>query len=78
MNSDTLAGQWKQLKGSAKVKWGRLTDDDLTRAEGNYDKLVGAIQERYGYARERAEEEVREWYPAGGDTNWERRDHTQP
>ena len=61
MNSDTLSGQWKQLKGAAKVRWAKLTDDDLMSAEGNYDKLVGSIQERYGYARERAEDEVNTW-----------------
>ena len=61
MNSDTLSGQWKQLKGSAKVRWAKLTDDDLMSAEGNYDKLVGSIQERYGYERERAEDEVNTW-----------------
>ena len=38
MNSDILEGQWKQLKGTIKDKWGKLTDDDLDRIEGNYDK----------------------------------------
>jgi uncharacterized protein YjbJ (UPF0337 family) len=61
MNSDTLAGQWKKLKGSAKVRWAKLTDDDLMHAEGSYEKLVGSIQERYGYAREQAEDEVNTW-----------------
>ena len=61
MNTDTFAGQWKQLKGEIKTKWGKLTDDDLMKAQGNYDKLVGSIQERYGYARERAERELTEW-----------------
>jgi uncharacterized protein YjbJ (UPF0337 family) len=61
MNSDTFAGQWKQLKGSAKKQWADLTDNDLLKAEGSYDKFVGIIQERYGYARERAEDEVNEW-----------------
>lgn len=46
MNSDILAGQWKQLKGSAKQQWAKLTDDDLAAAEGNYDKLIGLLQER--------------------------------
>jgi uncharacterized protein YjbJ (UPF0337 family) len=46
------------VKGKAKEWWGELTDDDLTRVEGNFDKLVGVLQERYGYNRERAEEEV--------------------
>lgn len=68
MNSDTLAGQWKRLKGSAKVRWAKLTDDDLMRAEGDYDKLVGSIQERYGYAREQAEDEVNTWLDSPSHT----------
>lgn len=61
MNKDVLQGNWKQFKGSVKEQWGKLTDDDLAQAEGNYDQLVGKIQERYGYERERAEREVNEW-----------------
>jgi uncharacterized protein YjbJ (UPF0337 family) len=64
MNSDQLAGQWKQAKGAVKEKWGKLTDDDLTVIEGNRDQLIGKIQERYGIAREEAEKQVNEWkYP---------------
>lgn len=58
MNSDTLKGKWLQMKGEAKVQWGKLTDDDLDQIEGNVDKLVGRVQERYGYEREKAQEEV--------------------
>lgn len=61
MNTDTFAGQWKQMKGDIKTKWGKLTDDDLMKAEGSYDKLLGSIQERYGYARDRAEQELTQW-----------------
>ena len=61
MNADILAGKWKQLKGRAKEQWANLTDDDLTKAEGSYDKLVGTIQARYGYARDRAKAEVDAW-----------------
>lgn len=61
MNWDTIKGQWKQLQGSAKQKWGKLTDDDLTRAEGDRDILVGRIQERYGTAKDEAEREVDDW-----------------
>ncbi|MEQ1907396.1 MAG: CsbD family protein [Vicinamibacterales bacterium] len=61
MNTDTFAGQWKQMKGDIKTKWGKLTDDDLMKAEGSYDKVLGSIQERYGYARDRAEQELTEW-----------------
>ncbi len=58
MNSDILQGKWNQFKGDVKRQWGKLTDDDLTRIEGNYDKFVGVLQERYGYERERAEREL--------------------
>ncbi|WP_112323561.1 CsbD family protein [Oceanibium sediminis] len=61
MNTDELKGKWNQLKGSAKQKWGELTNDELDQIEGNQDKLVGRIQERYGKAREEAEREVKEW-----------------
>ena len=58
MNSDIFEGKWKQMKGKAKEWWGELTDDDLTRIEGSQDKLVGTLQERYGYTKERAEQEI--------------------
>jgi len=61
MNRDILQGKWKQLKGSAKQKWGKLTDDDLDRIEGSRDELVGMIQERYGKSRDEAEKEVDDW-----------------
>jgi len=56
--NDILQGNWKQMKGQVKEWWGDLTDDDLTKIDGKRDKLVGALQERYGYARDRAENEV--------------------
>lgn len=58
MNWDQIQGQWKQLKGDAREQWGKLTDDDLTQAAGKREQLVGKIQERYGIAREKAEEQV--------------------
>lgn len=61
MNKDTIAGNWKQLVGKAKVQWGKLTDDDLALIEGRQDQLVGRIQERYGIARDEAERQVKEW-----------------
>lgn len=62
MNADTIAGSWKQFKGKVKEKWGNLTDDDLTAIEGMKDRLVGKLQERYGYARERAQKEADQFY----------------
>jgi uncharacterized protein YjbJ (UPF0337 family) len=58
MNQDVLKGKWRQLQGEVKTRWGKLTDDDLTSIEGSFDKLVGKIQERYGWARDRAQKEV--------------------
>jgi uncharacterized protein YjbJ (UPF0337 family) len=61
MNSDTIKGKWKQITGKVKEKWGKLTDDDLTVAEGSRDYLAGKIQERYGITRDVAHEQVREF-----------------
>ncbi len=61
MNEDRIAGQWKQLTGKIKAQWGKLTDDDLTQAQGNSQYLAGKLQERYGIAREEAEKQVREF-----------------
>ena len=58
MNADILKGKWGQMKGDVKQWWGKLTDDDLTYIEGSWEKLVGRLQEHYGYTREQAEAEV--------------------
>ena len=60
MNQDIFAGKWKQLKGSLKQMWGKLTDDDIQQINGSYDKLIGIVQERYGHTKEQAEKEFRE------------------
>ena len=58
MNADVLKGKWLQLKGEARQQWGKLTDDDLDQIEGNAEKMVGKLQERYGYAQDEAQREV--------------------
>ncbi|MBH9307309.1 CsbD family protein [Pseudomonas aeruginosa] len=58
MNSDVIKGKWKQLTGKIKERWGDLTDDDLQAADGHAEYLVGKLQERYGWSKERAEQEV--------------------
>jgi uncharacterized protein YjbJ (UPF0337 family) len=60
MNSDQMKGNWQQILGKAKEKWGRLTEDDWKIAEGKRDQLLGKIQERYGIAREEAERQLAE------------------
>jgi uncharacterized protein YjbJ (UPF0337 family) len=61
MNSDQMQGKWKQVKGSVKERWGKLTDDDIDVINGKHDQLVGKIQEKYGIAREAAQKQVDEW-----------------
>lgn len=61
MNEDKLQGQWKQLAGKVKAKWGKLTDDDLTVADGDAEYLEGKLQERYGIARDEAKRQVKEF-----------------
>jgi uncharacterized protein YjbJ (UPF0337 family) len=61
MNNDVFKGKWHQLKGDVKSRWGKLTDDDVDRAEGDAEKLVGRLQERYGYQRDEAKREVDEF-----------------
>ena len=58
MNNDILEGKWKQVRGEAKGWWGKLTDDDLDRAAGKFDVLTGMLQEKYGYSREQATQEI--------------------
>jgi uncharacterized protein YjbJ (UPF0337 family) len=62
MNSDQVEGKWKQLKGTIKEKWGKLTDDDITYIAGKKDALAGKIQERYGMTREDAERQADEFH----------------
>lgn len=62
MNADTLKGQWMQMRGRARQQWGKLTDDDLEQIAGEKDKLVGKLQERYGYARDEAQRQVNDFY----------------
>jgi uncharacterized protein YjbJ (UPF0337 family) len=61
MNQDRIAGQWKQLSGKIKEKWGKLTDDDLRQAEGSSEYLTGKVQERYGIAKDIAQQQVKDF-----------------
>jgi uncharacterized protein YjbJ (UPF0337 family) len=57
MNQDIFEGKWKEMKGQAKEWWGELTDDDLEKAEGKADRIIGLLQQKYGYTKEDAEKE---------------------
>jgi uncharacterized protein YjbJ (UPF0337 family) len=58
MNKDIFEGKWKQIRGEAKSWWGKLTDDDLDRVAGKVEVLEGLLQEKYGYTREYATDEI--------------------
>lgn len=78
MNSDQLEGKWKQVKGSVKQKWGKLTDDDINVIAGKRDQLIGKLQERYGFAREQAEKQADEWVHTVPVVDEEPRKHFAP
>ena len=61
MNKDIIAGKWTQLKGQAQARWGDLTDDDFDVVEGTTEYLAGKLQERYGWDRQRAEREIKDF-----------------
>jgi uncharacterized protein YjbJ (UPF0337 family) len=61
MNSDQLEGSWEIVKGKIQAQWGKLTNDDLDVIEGNRKEIAGRIQQRYGYAKDRAEREINAW-----------------
>jgi uncharacterized protein YjbJ (UPF0337 family) len=58
MNDDIFEGNWKQMKGQLREWWGELTDDDIEKIGGKKDRLLGTLQQRYGYSREEAEREM--------------------
>ncbi|QDU80027.1 hypothetical protein Pla110_17490 [Polystyrenella longa] len=61
MNEDQIKGKWMQLKGQAREKWGKLTDDELDQIDGKREQLAGKIQERYGIAKDEAERQIDEF-----------------
>jgi uncharacterized protein YjbJ (UPF0337 family) len=67
MDWNRVEGNWKQVKGKIKEKWGKLTDDDLTTINGNREQLEGKIQERYGLAKDQVKKDIDAWY---GTQSW--------
>ena len=59
MNNNILEGKWKQVRGQAKAWWGKITDDDLEKVGGQYDKLIGLLQVKYGYTQQQAIDEYK-------------------
>jgi uncharacterized protein YjbJ (UPF0337 family) len=64
MDWNRVEGNWKQVKGKVKEKWGKLTDDDLDVINGRRDQLEGKIQERYGIAKDQTRKDIDDWYSA--------------
>jgi uncharacterized protein YjbJ (UPF0337 family) len=61
MDWNRVEGNWKQVKGKVKEKWGQLTDDDLDVVNGQRDQLEGKIQQRYGMAKDMVRKDVDDW-----------------
>lgn len=61
MNWEQIKGNWNIMKGKARQQWGDLTDDELDRAAGVRDELIGHVQKRYGVAKDEAERQVDDW-----------------
>jgi uncharacterized protein YjbJ (UPF0337 family) len=72
MNWDQVEGKWKQMRGSVKQKWAKLTDSDLDYISGSRDQFIGRLQERYGIAREEAQKQADEWLKTAADSGTER------
>lgn len=58
MNTDTLKGSWKELKGKIKQQWSKFTEDEIGKLEGKSEELQGQLQKKYGYSKEKATEEI--------------------
>jgi len=58
MNSDIMEGKWKQMKGAVQAKWGSISDDEFAQIEGNRERLVGLLQEKYGRNKDQLRQEV--------------------
>ena len=61
MNKQTMEGEWMQLKGKVRERWGKLTDDDVDVIAGKRDQLIGRLKERYGKSAEAVDDEVRDF-----------------
>jgi len=64
MNWEQIQGKWQEFKGQVKVRWGKLTDQDITVINGKRDILAGKIVERSGASKEQAEKEIAEFEKA--------------
>jgi uncharacterized protein YjbJ (UPF0337 family) len=67
MNTDILKGKWMQMKGDLRKQWGKLTDTDIDQIQGDTEKFIGKLQERYGYSRQQAEKELNDYMNKPGD-----------
>jgi uncharacterized protein YjbJ (UPF0337 family) len=61
MNRKTHRKYWNDLKGRVEQRWDRLTGRELDWIEGNYDRFISKLQEKYGMTRQQAERELDEF-----------------
>lgn len=67
MNKDILKGKWMQMRGDLRKQWGKLTDSDMNQIQGDAEKFIGKLQERYGWDREQAERELNDYMNRSGE-----------
>jgi uncharacterized protein YjbJ (UPF0337 family) len=61
MTWESIKGNWTELRGRVRMRWGRLTDDQLAVIEGRREVLLGQLQQAYGITAEQAEQQVTDW-----------------
>ncbi|MCB0405554.1 MAG: CsbD family protein [Bdellovibrionales bacterium] len=61
MNKDQIKGNWEQIRGDIKKRWGKLTDNDIMEVKGNLEKLQGKLREYYGYTKEQVRQQIEDF-----------------
>ncbi|MDP1724328.1 MAG: CsbD family protein [Alphaproteobacteria bacterium] len=67
MNEDIFKGYWHEIKGKLRNQWGKITDDEVAQMKGSYEELHGSLQKNYGYQKEQAEKEIKDFFDKN---NW--------
>lgn len=66
MNKDIIKGNWKVIKGQLKQRWASITDDDILKMEGTEEELAGTLERRYGYGKDQAKKEIKNFIDQNG------------
>lgn len=61
MNQQIFEGHWKEIKGLIQRTWGEITNDEVSKMKGTYQELEGLLEKKYGYKKQKSEEEIRDF-----------------